>query len=137
KPTKKSNEEDKLNSAKCRMRAIIMASLQISVLGQDDTNYTALCCESEWIIRENETFRRHARRVCPANFHVQFSISPCGLLRGGGLVSEDVGGNFAQVPDDAEPGHDFQRVVGYVNLPPEKSLARGSHKVVMVVVPAF
>src|SRR5207249_10913811 len=46
-------------------------------------------------------------------------------------------GNFAQIPDDAEPGHDFQRVIGDVNLPPEKALARRSHKVMMVVVPAF
>src|SRR5438132_11232314 len=46
-------------------------------------------------------------------------------------------GNFAQIPDDAEPGHDFQRVIGDVNLPPEKALARRSHKVMMVVVPSF
>src|SRR5215467_4528735 len=59
------------------------------------------------------------------------------VLRRSGLVGEDMGGNLAEVPDDAQPGHDFQRVIGDVNLPPEETLARGGHEVVMVVVPAF
>ena len=46
-------------------------------------------------------------------------------------------GDFTQVPNDPEPRHQFQRVVGNVNLPPVEALARGSHVVVMVVVPAF
>ena len=46
-------------------------------------------------------------------------------------------GNFAEVPDDAEPGEEFQGVVGDVDFPPEKALACGGHEMVMIVVPAF
>src|SRR5258708_25008566 len=60
-----------------------------------------------------------------------------GQLNGDGLLGQQVRGDFAEIPDDAEPGHNLQRVVGDVNFPPEEALARGSHKVMMVVVPAF
>src|SRR5258708_28728020 len=53
------------------------------------------------------------------------------------VLSEQMHWHFAQVPDDAEPGEDLQRVIGDVNLPPEETLARRSHAVMMVVVPAF
>src|SRR6266704_5997795 len=54
-----------------------------------------------------------------------------------GLLSEQMRGDFAEVPHDPQPGHDLQRVVSDVDLPPEETLARRGHKVMMVVVPAF
>ena len=45
--------------------------------------------------------------------------------------------DFAQIPDDAEPGENLQGVVGDIDFPPIEALARRSHKVMMVVVPAF
>src|SRR6266849_4329832 len=59
------------------------------------------------------------------------------VLSGDNLLGEQVRGDFAEVPHDAEPGENLQRVVGYVNFPPEEALARRSHEVVMIVVPAF
>src|SRR5271154_5174953 len=53
------------------------------------------------------------------------------------MSDEQVRGDFAQVPYNAEPGQDFQRVEGNVHFPPKKALTRGSHEVMMVVVPAF
>src|SRR6266576_3486867 len=58
-------------------------------------------------------------------------------LGGDSLLSKQMRGNFAQIPNDTEPGHDLQRVVGDINLPPEEALARRSHKVMMVIVPAL
>ena len=46
-------------------------------------------------------------------------------------------GNRTQIPDDAQPGHANQEVIGHVDFPPEKTLAGGNGIVVMVVVPAF
>src|SRR5262249_33687227 len=54
------------------------------------------------------------------------------LLRG-----EKMRGNFAQIPHESAPGKRFERVVGNINFPPEKALARAGHVVVMIVVPAF
>src|SRR5712692_6076407 len=59
------------------------------------------------------------------------------VLGGDGLLSQQMHGDFAQVPDDAAPGKDLQGVISDVDLPPEEALARRSHKVMMVVVPAF
>ena len=42
-----------------------------------------------------------------------------------------------QVPDDAQPGHKNQKIVGNVYFPPEESLAGGDCVVMMIVVPAF
>ena len=47
----------------------------------------------------------------------------------------DVLGHRPQVPDDAQPGHGPEQVVGDVDLPPEKPLAGGDGIVVVVVVP--
>src|SRR5258708_37138070 len=58
-------------------------------------------------------------------------------LGGDSLLSEQMGGDFAEVPDNPQPGHDLQGVVSNVNLPPEEALTRRSHEVVMIVVPAF
>ena len=58
-------------------------------------------------------------------------------LDGDGLLSEQMRGDFAEVPDNPQPRHDLQGVVGNVNLPPEEALTRRSHEVVMIVVPAF
>jgi len=58
-------------------------------------------------------------------------------LRRQAVLGQKMCGHFTEIPDDAEPGHDFQRVVGDVDLPPEETLARGSHEVVMIIVPAF
>ena len=53
------------------------------------------------------------------------------------VFGEQVNWYFAQIPNDAKPGEDFQRVVGDVDFPPEEALARGSHKMMMIVMPAF
>src|SRR5256885_12820145 len=53
------------------------------------------------------------------------------------LLCKYVRGNLAQVPHNAEPGHDFERVISDVNLPPEESLPSRSHQVMMVIVPAL
>src|SRR5260370_826825 len=53
------------------------------------------------------------------------------------VLGQQMHGHLAEVPDDAEPGEDLQRVIGDVNLPPEEPLARRSHEVMMVVVPPF
>src|SRR6266850_2403600 len=58
-------------------------------------------------------------------------------LGGKAVLGEQVHGDFAEIPHDAEPGEDFQGVIGDVNLPPVEALARRSHEVMMVVVPAF
>ena len=42
-----------------------------------------------------------------------------------------------QVPDQAEFGHEFEAVVGEVDLPPVEALAGAAHVAVVVVVPAF
>src|SRR6202521_6300373 len=67
----------------------------------------------------------------PPNISVSFA------LRRESVLGEQTHGHLAQVPDDAEPGEDLQRVVGDVDLPPEEALARRGHEVMMVVVPAF
>ncbi len=59
------------------------------------------------------------------------------VLSGGWLVGEDVGGDFAEVPHDPEPGEHLQRVVGEVHFPPVEALACRGHEVMMIVVPAF
>ena len=48
-----------------------------------------------------------------------------------------MGGDFAKVPDEAEPGESFKGVIGDVDFPPEEALAGAGHVVVMIVVPAF
>src|SRR5216684_1484494 len=48
-----------------------------------------------------------------------------------------MGGDFAEIPDDAEPGHELEGVIRDVDLPPEEALTGGSHEVMMIVVPAF
>src|SRR5207302_10161724 len=82
-----------------------------------------------------------------SGFSQQKEIAPAGIpvpqiLDGSVLgrepvLGEQMHGHFAEVPDDPEPGHDLQRVISDVNLPPEEALARRSHKVMMVVVPAL
>ena len=60
-------------------------------------------------------------------------------LGGEGLPfgGEEMGGDFAEVPDEATPGEGFERVVGDVDFPPEEALTCASHIVMMIVVPAF
>ena len=58
-------------------------------------------------------------------------------LRGEFLFGEHVDGDFAEIPDEATPRENFERVVSDVDFPPEEALAGRSHEVVMVVVPAF
>src|SRR5579884_2593161 len=53
------------------------------------------------------------------------------------LRSKQMRGDFAKVPDDAEPGQQLERVIGDVDFPPEEALASGSHVVMVIVVPAF
>src|SRR5882762_6748698 len=64
-------------------------------------------------------------------------ISVSLALRREPVLREQMHRHLAQVPDDAEPGENLQRVVGNVDLPPEETLARRGHEVMMVVVPAF
>src|SRR5260370_19869835 len=68
---------------------------------------------------------------------VNWALRTEAALRGDDLLGEQMRGDFAEVPHDPEPGHNLQSVVGDVDLPPEEALARRSHKVMMVVVPAF
>ena len=42
-----------------------------------------------------------------------------------------------EIPDDARPRKHFQQVIGDVNFPPIKTLTRGAHVTVMIIVPAF
>src|ERR1700741_2409773 len=60
---------------------------------------------------------------------------------GGGVqgltFGEDVLGYATEFANDAEPGENLQGVIGDVDFPPVEALARGSHEVVMVVVPTF
>src|SRR6267378_6471905 len=58
-------------------------------------------------------------------------------LRREAVLGEQMRRHFAEIPHDAEPGENFQRVIGNVNLPPVKALTRRSHEVMMIVVPAF
>ena len=46
-------------------------------------------------------------------------------------------GNGTQVFNDTEPGQEHQKVIGYVNFPPEKTLAGGNSKMMMIIVPPF
>src|SRR5216684_383387 len=64
-------------------------------------------------------------------------ISVSFVLRRESVLGQQMRGDFAQVPNDAEPGENLQRVVGDVDLPPVEALARRSHEVMMVVVPTF
>ena len=50
---------------------------------------------------------------------------------------QDVIGDAAEFADQAEPGEEFEAVVGEIDLPPVKTLAGGGHEVVVIVVPAF
>jgi len=60
---------------------------------------------------------------------------------GGGVegltFGEDVLGNATEFTNNAEPGKNLQGVIGNVDFPPVEALARGSHEVVMVVVPTL
>src|SRR5216683_4783204 len=64
-------------------------------------------------------------------------ISVSFVLRGESVLGQQMRGDFAQVPNDAEPGQNLQRVISDVDLPPVEALARRGHEVMMVVVPAF
>src|SRR6266852_116996 len=59
------------------------------------------------------------------------------VLRRESVLGQQMRGDFAQVPNDAEPGQNLQRVISDVDLPPVEALARRGHEVMMVVVPAF
>ena len=48
-----------------------------------------------------------------------------------------MGRDFAEIPDEAARGEGFERVIRDVNFPPEETLARGGHVVMMIVVPAL
>src|SRR5437879_11989473 len=50
---------------------------------------------------------------------------------------EEMGGDFAKVPDEAEPGESFKGGIGEVDFQPEEALAGPGQVVVMIVVPAF
>src|SRR5260221_8060084 len=53
------------------------------------------------------------------------------------MLLEQLGRDLAQVPDYAEGFEQFERVVGDVDFPPEKSVARGGWVVMVIVVPSF
>src|SRR5271163_820938 len=56
-------------------------------------------------------------------------------LRGESMLGKQMCGYLAQIPHQPAPRKQFQRVISDVDLPPIKSLARRSHKVMVVVVP--
>src|SRR6266699_5751136 len=93
-------------------------------------------CKSPWTPGECERESRSTKNGQIVS-EVNFAPGTEATLCSDGLLGEQVRGDFAEVPDDAEPGHDFQRVVGDVDLPPKESLARRGHEVMMIVVPAF
>src|SRR6266853_18757 len=59
------------------------------------------------------------------------------VLRREPVLGEQMHGDFAEIPYDAEPGENLQGVISDVNLPPKEAMARRGHEVMMVVVPAF
>ena len=62
----------------------------------------------------------------------------CGRFSNGHKTRVDnMLGNRAKVPDNAEPGHQHQQIIRDVDLPPVKTLAGGDRVVVVVVVPTF
>ena len=46
-------------------------------------------------------------------------------------------GHRFEIPDDADPGQEFQDVICNVDLPPVKSLSGAAHVLVVVIVPSF
>ena len=50
---------------------------------------------------------------------------------------EEMGGNLAEIPDQAQPREGFESVVGDIDFPPEEALAGGGHEMVVIIVPAF
>ena len=59
-------------------------------------------------------------------------------LRGVGYHSILVSQAFRQapqVPDDAQPGKHLKEVIGNIDFPPVKSLARGNRIMVVIVMP--
>jgi len=64
-------------------------------------------------------------------------ISADSVLGGEAVLGQQMGRDFAEIPDDAEPGHDLEGVISDVDFPPEEALAGGGHEVMMIVVPAF
>src|SRR5258708_4935224 len=103
-----------------------------------------LCAEthrkSRRFWRTSTDIQRSARQSRLAASEGIVMKSPPGAklsLSGNSLLSEQMRGDFAEVPDNPQPRHDLQGVVSNVNLPPEETLTRRSHEVVMIVVPAF
>src|SRR6266853_5301588 len=103
-----------------------------------------LCAEtrrkSRRFWRTSTDFERSERQSRLAASEGIVMKSPPGTelsLSGNRLLSEQMRGDFAEVPDNPQPRHDLQGVVSNVNLPPEEALTRRSHEVVMIVVPAF
>ena len=45
--------------------------------------------------------------------------------------------DLLQIPDDSQPRHQLQQVVGDVDLPPVKALAGAMRVVMMIIVPAL
>src|SRR5690606_24352063 len=49
----------------------------------------------------------------------------------------DAGGRLLEIPNEADPRERLEDQVRDVELPPEETLARGAHVIVVVVVPAL
>src|ERR1700682_6757067 len=90
-----------------------------------------------WLTKNRSTTASGLKKKWDRHSCLSPNISVSFALRRESVLREQMHGHFAQVPDDAEPGEDLQRVVSDVDLPPEEALARRGHEVMMVVVPAF
>src|SRR5258708_39298539 len=53
------------------------------------------------------------------------------------VVAVRLMGHRLEIPDDADPGEYFQKIVSDIDLPPVKSLTGAAHMLVVIVVPAF
>src|SRR5256885_2021136 len=92
--------------------------------------------------RKKKERERHGSKGPPLQGTGRFrelALQKLEQLGGEGLLFgyEEVGGDFAEVPDEAEPGEGFEGVVSDVDFPPEEALAGAGHVMVMIVVPAF
>src|SRR5256885_15549504 len=92
--------------------------------------------------RKKKERERHGSKDPPLQGTARFrelALQKLEKLGGEGLLFgyEEVGGDFAEVPDEAEPGEGFERVISDVNFPPEEALTGAGHVMVMIIVPAF
>src|SRR5260370_3040374 len=84
-----------------------------------------------------EGSERNVNKKVGQTFVFVLGISVDSVSGGEAILGQQVGGDFAEIPDDAEPEHDLEGVISYVDLPPEEALAGRGPEVLMIVLPAF